>query len=152
MKGHMKDRPKRTALPKGEQEEILRNLIQYTENNLLPNSKINKIVLFGSLAEGTFGEYEKEWKHGLYSDIDIALFVEDGFEIQKTWHEHFKCKMYTVYNILKLDGKHLIQYLVARKSAYTNPKFQKEAEKWGVPLLLEKSRHKHMVLYDRGGE
>ncbi len=149
MEDYMKERPRKAILSKIEQNKILKQVRDFVLKDLLPDKRINKILLFGSLAKGAFGRYESAYKSRTYSDIDILLFVDDEFKIPKKWKSHFECKLYDVYNVRKLKNKILIQYMVCRKRSYQNKGHQKEAEKWGVPLLLSKSRHKYIVLYKK---
>lgn len=149
MEDYMKDRPKKNVFPKSEQREILKRAKEFVLGDLLPNPKINKIILFGSLIEGKFGEYGKPYKDRKYSDVDVLLFVEEDFEVPDDWGEHFHCDMYDVYNARMMDGKILVQYMVCRKSSYQNKEYQKESEKWGVPLSLEKSKHRYIVIYEK---
>lgn len=74
------------------------------------------------------------------------LMMVSGFQ---SGGEAIECNLYNVYNVGRLGGKVLVQYMVCRKSSYQNRANQREAENWGVPLLLGKSRHKHIVLYDK---
>lgn len=150
MEEYMKERPGKTVLPAPEQKRIFERAKRYVLEDLLPNPKIDKIALFGSLAKGTFGKYEKPYKGRSYSDIDVLLLVEDDFKPPKEWELHFSCKMYDVFNITRLDDEILLQYMVSRRSSYQNREHQQESEKWGVPLLLEKSRHKNIILYEKG--
>ncbi len=145
----MKERPKKIVLSKSEQKKIFEKVKKFVLKDLLPNPKINKILMFGSLVKGTFGKYEKPFKKRIYSDVDILLFVEDDFKVPKHWKEHFIGKIFQVYNRIKLDKKILIQYLVCKRSNYQNKKYQKIAENWGVPFLLKKSKHKYIVLYEK---
>ena len=108
----MKERPKKIVLSKSEQKKIFEKVKKFVLKDLLPNPKINKILMFGSLVKGTFGKYEKPFKKRIYSDVDILLFVEDDFKVPKHWKEHFIGKIFQVYNRIKLDKKILIQYLV----------------------------------------
>lgn len=148
MEDYMKERPRKTILSKTEQNKILGQVKDFVLKDLLPDKKINRILLFGSLAKGTFGRYESAYKSRTYSDIDILLFVDDDFKVHKKWKSHFECRLYNVYNIRKLENKILIQYMVCRKSSYQNKEHQKEADNWGVPLLSE-SKHKYIVLYKK---
>ena len=134
-------------MPKSEQRKILKKAKDFILKDLLPNDKINKIIVLGSIVKGTFGRYEKAFKKRRYSDIDVLLLVENDFKVPKRWKTHLKSHLYNVYDIRKLDNKVLIQYIVCKKRSYQNKKHQKEAEKWGVPLLLKKSKHKFIVLY-----
>lgn len=145
----MKERPGKTILPKSEQSKILKKTKSFVLKDLLPNEKINKIILFGSMAKGTFGRYEKSYKNRTYSDIDILLLVEDDFKVPKKWKPHYQGKLYNMYNIRRLHNRFLVQYMVCRKASYKNKKHQIEAEKWGVPLLLSKSKHKHTILHEK---
>lgn len=149
MEDYMKERPKKIVFPKSRQEVILKRAKEFVLEDLLPNPKINKIVLFGSLVEGKFGEYEKPFKDRKYSDVDVLLMVEDGFLVPGEWEGHFHCDMYDVYNAHMMDGELLIQYMVCRKSSYQNKDYQKESEKWGVPLSLDESEHKNIIIYEK---
>ena len=146
MEEYEKNRPRKTAFPRSERERVLEKAKDFVLKDLLPNQKINRIFLFGSLAKGKFGKYEKPFKNRWYSDIDILVFVEDDFKIPRKWKLHAKCDLYKVYNICKLERRFLVQYMICRKSSYQKKENQKEAENWGVPLLLEKSRHKYITL------
>ena len=148
MEDYMKERPKKTVFPESRQKKILEKAKKFVLVDLLPNPKINKIVLFGSLVEGKFGEYEKPFKDRKYSDVDVLLMVEENFEVPNQWGEHFHCEMYDVYNAHMMD-EILVQYMVCRKSQYQNEKYQEESEKWGVPLSLDESKHKNMVIYEK---
>lgn len=148
MEEYMKERPPKTILPKLEQKKISKRVKRFVLNDLLPNPKINKIIMLGSLVKGTFGRYDKPFKNRIYSDVDFLLLVENNFKIPKLWKKHYMGKMYQVYNRTKLGGKILIQYAVCRKNSYQNKKHQTEAEEWGIPLLLGKSKHKFKVIYE----
>ncbi len=145
----MKERPRKTIFSKPDQKKIFEEIKNFVLNDLLPNPKINKIIMFGSLVKGIFGKYDKPFKHRMYSDVDILLLVENNFIIPKKWKLHFSCELYDVFNIAKLGKKFLIQYMVCKKKSYQNKKHQKEAEKWGIPLLLTKGRNKYIVLYEK---
>jgi len=149
MEEYMKGRPKKTILSKSEQKKIFEKAKKFVLNDLLSSPKINKILMFGSLAKGTFGKYEKPFKNRMYSDVDILIFVENDFKIPKKWKPYFSCELYDVFYRIKLDKRILIQYMVSRKNVYQNKKHQKEAEKWGVPLLLTKSKHKYIILHKK---
>ncbi|MBD3156004.1 MAG: hypothetical protein GF368_05115 [Candidatus Aenigmarchaeota archaeon] len=145
----MKERPKKTIFSKFRQEAILKKTKKFVLEDLLPNPKINKIILFGSLVEGNFGEYERPFKNRRYSDVDVLLIVEDDFEVPEEWGEHFHCDIYDVYNSHMMDEEILVQYIVCRKNSYQNKEHQKESEKWGVPLSLEKSKHKNIIIHEK---
>ncbi len=147
MEKYTKERPRKIIFSKTEQKKIFEKAKDFILKDLLPNKKISKVLMMGSLVKGTFGKYEKPFKNRIYSDIDVLLMVEDDFSIPKKWRFHFSCKLYDVFDIDKFDKKISVQYIVCRKSSYQNKKNQKEAEKWGVPLLLRKSNHRYTVLY-----
>ena len=149
MEEYMKERPPKTILSKSEQKKIFEKVKKFVLKDLLPNPKINKIILFGSLIKETFGRYEKPFKGRIYSDVDVLLLVENSFEVPNTWKKHFMGKIYQVYNRTKLDNEILIQYIVCKKEFYQNKKYQNIAEKWGVPLLLDKSKHKYVIIYEK---
>jgi predicted nucleotidyltransferase len=148
MEDYMKERPKRKPFSMELQRGIIKRVREFVLKDLLPNPDINRIILFGSLARGEFGRYEGPFQGRIYSDIDILLLVEDDFEPRRGWELHFEGRMYNVYNTGKLDG-FLVQYMVCRRSVYEDPDCQREAEDWGVPLLLRKSRHRYIVLYEK---
>jgi len=145
----MKERPKKTIFSRSKQREMLKRAKDFVLSDLLPDPKINKIILFGSVVEGKFGEYEKPFKNRKYSDVDVLLFVEEDFEVPREWEKHLHCDMYDVYNAHWMDGEILVQYMVCRESQYQNEEYQKESEKWGVPLSLGESRHENIILYKK---
>jgi hypothetical protein len=145
----MEERPKKIIFSKTEQKRVFEKAKNFVLKDLLPNPKINKILMFASLVTGTFGKYEKPFRNRIYSDVDILIFVEDYFKIPTEWKPYFSCELYDVFYRIKLYNKIWIQYMVCRKSSYQNKENQKEAEKWGVPLLLTKSKHKYIILYEK---
>ena len=145
----MKERPKKIILSKNKQKTIFEKAKAFVMKDLLPNPKINKIIVFGSIAKGTYGRYIKPYKHRSYSDVDFLVFVENEFNAPKTWNIHYSGKLYSVYNRIKLEHRILIQYMICKKKSYSNKNNQKEAEKWGAPLALEKSKNKHFIIYEK---
>jgi len=149
MEEYEKDRPRKKILPKQEQRTILKKAEKFILKDLLPNMKINKILLFGSVAKGTFGRYEKKWKHGLYSDIDALILAENDYRIPKTWKHWYRNKNFTVYTHGRMDRMYLVQYMVWKRKKYENKKNQVDAEKWGIPLMLKKSKNKYRLIYEK---
>ena len=90
----MEKRPRKTIFSKSEQRKIFEKAKNFVLNDLLPNSKINKILMFGSLVEGTFGKYEKPFKNRIFSDVDILIFVEDNFKIPSNWISYVNIATY----------------------------------------------------------
>ena len=142
----MKERPEREAFPKDLQKRIIKKAKEYVLSDLIPNHKINKILLFGSLAKGEFGKYKGSFRGRIFSDINILIFAEDDFSVPKQWRINYRGAIYNVYNIGKLDG-FLIQYTVCTRSSYENEENQKEAEEWGIPISYKKSKNKYIVFY-----
>jgi len=146
-------RPQKDVFPRRKQEEILNQTIEFVKSDLLPHPKINKLILFGSLARGDFGRYRQEYKGRLYSDIDILLLVENDFSVPDSWQLHFEGNrdlagdLYQVYNYKKLDDRYLIQYMVCKEKSYSRKKNREIAERWGVPLKLENSQHAYKIIY-----
>ena len=149
MESHLKERPKKTIFPKQVQKAYLKKAKTFILKDLLPNNNINKIIIFGSITKGTFGRYEKLYKGRTYSDVDILLLVNNNFKTPKTWKKHFLGNLYKVYNRIRLERKITIQYLVSKEKIYKNLKNKKEAEIHGVPLLLNKSKHPHIIIYEK---
>jgi predicted nucleotidyltransferase len=106
MKVYMEERPRKNFFSKSEKRKIFKKAKKFVLKDLLPNSKINRIIIFGSLVRGTFGKYEKPFKHRLYSDVDFLILVENDFKIPKKWKPYFSCKLYDVFNRKKLDKKY----------------------------------------------
>lgn len=148
------ERPEKDIFSQPRQKAILKQVREFVKDDLLPNPKINKIILFGSLAEGKFGRYKQEYKGRIYSYIDILLLVDNDFEVPDSWELHFagdpefEGDLYQVYNQKKLESKYLMQYMVCREKSYRREENREVAEKWGVPLKLEESEHEHQVIYE----
>ncbi len=141
-------RPKKYVWPAGKQTELRRQVTERVLSRLLPDTSIENVALFGSLAKGTFGEYQRPFHRRRYSDIDVLLVVGPGFRAPKNWRVRLACKMYTVYNGGQICRK-LVQYSVCSQRNRRNRIFQKEAETWGVPLKLGRSTHKNTIIYEK---
>ncbi len=149
MEKYEKERPNKIFFSISEQNKLIEKTKEYVLRNFSPFQKIDKIILFGSLAKGTFGKYEKEWKHGFYSDIDLLLLVENDYNIPEKWKVWFKHNKFTVFTCGKIDHKYLIQYMVWKRKQYEIIQNQIDVEKWGIPLLMEKGKNKFIVLYEK---
>lgn len=149
MEDYEKERPKKTIFSEEEQLIILEKAKEFVLDDLLPDENINKLLIFGSLAKKSFGVYEKEWKHGLYSDIDILLLVEDNFEIPKGWEKWHIGDDFGVYVKGWLLDKYMIQYMVWKKKEYSDREKQISAEPWGVPLMLGESKNPYILIYEK---
>ena len=130
-------------LPEAKQEEILNKVKEYTKNEFGNYPKVHSIVAIGSITNRQLGKYSKAKRGRLYSDIDLLIFVDNDFEIPKTWKFHLQSDYYTVYNIIEI-GKILLPYWICRKSDYTDLAKQKIVEQRGVPFKLGKSKNKFL--------
>ena len=155
MEDYRKGRPEKEVFSIERQEEIKKEVVEFVNENLVPHPKINKIILFGSLAKGEFGKYKEEYKNRIYSDIDLLLLVENDYKVPGDWKIHFEGNpdlegdLYKAYFGEKLENKFLVQYMVCRKKSYTNSENKEVAEKWGVPLKLESSEHEFEIIYQK---
>lgn len=144
----MRERPKKTIFPKSKQKTILKEVQKFISENL-PPSKIYQKKLFGSLAKGTFGKYEKPWKNRTFSDVDVLFVVEDNFKPPKKWKLHFKpedglMRVYEIATISIEDVKVDVQYIIFPKTYASLKKTKDFAEKWGIPLKKD-SKHKFLT-------
>jgi predicted nucleotidyltransferase len=148
---YMPEQPEKRPLPLKKQEEIREKATSFVVHSLLPNKKISKIFLFGSLARREFGKYEKPFRGRSYSDIDIMVITNDGFKPNKKWKVWLNGKYYDIYNVTYLDfeleDKVLLQYAVVKDRTLGIEEARKEGEKWGVPLLLSESSHPTRLIY-----
>lgn len=155
MTDYKEERPEKEVFPSERQEEIKEEVKEFVNENLIPHLKINKIVLFGSLAKGEFGKYEEKYQDRIYSDVDLLLMVENDFKVPEDWEIHFEGRpelegdLYKAYFGEKLEDKFLLQYMVCRKKSYTSPKNKEIAEGWGVPLKLEESKLDYEIIYEK---
>ena len=147
MDEHEKERPKKAVFEMKIQERILKKAKTFILNDLLPDEKIKMIIIFGSLAKNTFGKYERRWKHGIYSDIDVLILVKNGFNPPKEWKIWYEHEKFCVYTHGRLEKKYLIQYMLWKEHEYSIENNKCYAETWGIPLLLEKSQNPHIVIY-----
>ena len=142
--------PEKRPLSFKKQEEIREKATSFVVHSLLPNKKIKKILLFGSLARKQFGKYEKSFRGRGYSDIDIMVIVEDGFKPNKKWKPRLSAKYWDTYNVayldFELDDKILLQYFVIPERNLEIDEIQKDGEKWGVPIKGD-SKHPTRLIY-----
>jgi hypothetical protein len=81
--------PSKKIFTKGQQRLVLKEVKKYVCANL-PKTKIYMKRIFGSLATGKFGKYERKFKRRYYSDVDILFVVSDNFKSSKKWKLEFK--------------------------------------------------------------
>ena len=153
---HLKTRPKKTLYPKAIQSNLKKKAIKKIKSKLLPNNKIIKIILIGSIVKNTFGRYESPGFRGsLYSDFDFIIFVKDDYKIPKwlrkepTGKPFPDNKLNLAYrNKRFIDGKYDVEVFFIKESNWGNKKIQKLGEEAGIPMT-KKSKHKHIVIYDK---
>jgi len=77
---HLKNRPKKIAYSKALQKKLKKKAINKIKSKFLPNKKIIKIIIIGSIVKNNFGEYALPGFRGsLYSDFDFIIFVQDNY-------------------------------------------------------------------------
>jgi len=74
-------KPKKTVYKN--QEEIKKLFFVYIKPFFKKHPQIKKAFISGSLANGTFGTYEKEYKGHNASDIDLVIFLDNS--IPRKW-------------------------------------------------------------------
>lgn len=146
--GKKQKRDNKILLPKKKQEEIFEKVKEFVKIDLGNNPKVNAVVAIGSVLDWKLGRYREPEKGRTHSDIDLVVFVEDDFEIPDKWNLHLESDYYTVYNIREIDNI-LIQYWLARKLDFSDPKKQEIVEKRGVPFLLEQSKNKFLWIFKK---
>ena len=152
---YTKDRPVKTIFKAKKQKTILKEVRKFIYNNLPKNTKLHKKRLFGSLAKGSFGKYEKKWKNREYSDVDVLFVVDDTFIPPSSWKVHFTAeeKVWVVYNVAIIKVKNNdeiipidLQYIVLTKTFANEPTNIARAESWGIPLKKFFSKNKYISL------
>jgi predicted nucleotidyltransferase len=154
-KNFMDGRPPKLIFSKSKQSYILAQIKQWIANNLPPNTALYEKRIFGSLAKGTFGKYQTEFKGRKFSDVDILFVVDDDFSPPKEWKVHFECvkDVWVVYDvaIVPIDTEDEtvfveVQYIILKKTYSENIKTITEAEKWGIPLMKSDTKNKYISL------
>jgi len=152
---HLKFRPKKTLYPKAIQSNLKKKAIKKIKSKFLPNNKIIKIILIGSIIKNTFGRYELPGFRGsLYSDFDFIIFVKDNYKIPKwlrkepTGKPFPDNKLNLAYrNKRFIDKKYDVEIFFIREKEMNNKRIQKLGEKAGIPMT-KKSKHKHLFIYN----
>ena len=151
---HLEFRPKKTIYPKAVQLKLRKKAIEKVKSKFLPNNRVIKIVLIGSVVKGGFGEYEPPGFRGsLYSDFDFIVFVEDSYKIPK-WLKRepsgkpfSERKLNLAYRNRKfVDRKYDVEMFFIREKDMNNKRVQKLGERAGIPMT-KNSRHKYLAVY-----
>ena len=153
---HLKTRPKKTLYSKVIQSNLKKKAIEKIKSKFLPDNRIIKIILIGSIIKNTFGRYEPPGFRGsLYSDFDFIIFVEDDYEIPKWLRKEPTAKPFpdnklnlAYRNKRFIDRKYDAEVFFIRKKDMNNEKIQKLGELVGIPMT-KKSKHKHLVVYHK---
>lgn len=153
---HLKTRPKKTLYPKAIQSNLKKKVIKKIKSKFLPDNKIIKIILMGSVIKNTFGEYEPPGFRGsLYSDFDFIVFVKDDYKIPKWLNKEPSAKPFpdgklnlAYRNKGFIDRKYDVEVFFIREKDMNNKKIQKLGKRAGIPMT-KKSKHKHLVIYNK---
>ncbi|MBD3310835.1 hypothetical protein GF351_06475 [Candidatus Woesearchaeota archaeon] len=156
MEEHLKKRPQKKVFSKEEIDSLRNQAIEKIKSKLLPDEKIDKIILIGSSVKNSFGEYESPGFRGsIFSDFDFIVFVEDDFEIPKWLDREPDGKpfpddtMNLAYRNRKfIDDKYDVEVLFIRESDAQDPEIQKQGEEAGIPMTSD-SKHKYVTVYSR---
>ena len=152
----MKNRPEKKSFPKEIIESLREQAIEKIKSRFLPDNKIIKIMLIGSVVKDTFGKYEPPGFRGsLYSDFDFIIFVDNDYPIPKWLDRQPEGKPFPddtlnlAYRIKKfIEDKYDAEVFFIRKRTMENPKIQELGEQAGIPMT-SKSKHKHLVIYSK---
>ena len=68
-----------------DQKEIFKEFLKFIEPFFQKYKEIKEVYLWGSLVDGTFGLYEKEYREQTGSDVDLVIFLEKNSDIPKGW-------------------------------------------------------------------
>ena len=97
-----------------------KQVFEKVKNFLIPQFKkikeIDKVLIWGSLINKSFGVYSKPYMHHTASDIDIIVFLKPGAEVpndfkylnvDKTWFKGYKPRNFRKFiyegNLHKVD-------------------------------------------------
>lgn len=153
---HLRNRPKKIIYPKAIQLKLRNKVIWKIKSKFLPNKKIIKIILIGSILKNGFGKYKAPGFRGsLYSDFDFIVFVQDDYKIPKWLRKEKEGKPFPdnklnlAYRNKKfLDKKYDVEVFFIKEANMKNKRIQKLGEKAGIPMI-NKSKHKYLVVYQR---
>jgi len=67
------------------QKEILKRFLEFIKPFFKKYKEIEEAYLWGSLAKGEFGIYEKEYHGEIGSDVDLVIFLKENKDIPKNW-------------------------------------------------------------------
>ncbi len=152
----MEQKPPKKIYPVEEQRRILDAATVYIRGRLLPDSRVDKILIDGSLASWQFGEYDRplpeKYGSGRHSDIDCVAIVDEGYAPNPEWKEVARRLFWEVYELGVLEGKYPVQCLFVKKSALQNKEAVEQGEAYGVPMKLESSKNQYVLIYDREGQ
>ena len=151
---HLKYRPKKTLYSKEIQIKLKKKAIEKIKSKFLPNNKIIKIILIGSILKNAFGKYESPGFRGsLYSDFDFIIHVKDSYKIPKwlrkepTGKPFPDNKLNLAYRNKKfIDKKYDVEVFFIREKSINNKKIQRLGEMAGIPMT-KKSKHKNLIVY-----
>jgi len=153
---YLRSRPKKTFYSKSVQSNLRGKAIKKIKSRFLPNNRIIKIILIGSIIKNTFGEYEPPGFRGsLYSDFDFIIFVKDDYKIPKglrkepTGKPFSDSKLNLAYRNKKfIDKKYDLEVFFIRENNMNNKVIQRAGEKAGISMT-KKSRHKYLTVYEK---
>lgn len=147
-------RPQKTVFGQKFQDELKQKAIQKIKEKFLPDEKIIKIVLIGSIAKGTFGKYEPPGFRGsLYSDFDFIIFTKDDYQIPSLLEREWNGRPFTddalnlAYRSRKfVDDTYDAEIFFIRRKNMDNKDVQKQAEEAGI-AMSSKSNHPHIEVF-----
>src|SRR3989344_4784151 len=106
------------------QEDILKKFIYFIRPFLKKYKKdIEKVYLWGSLAEGTFGLYKKKYSGQVGSDVDLVIFLKKDSSIpkewkslntKKSWFSLYKNKDFRIFK--HMGNQHKVDLIVVNKN------------------------------------
>ncbi|MBS3086953.1 nucleotidyltransferase domain-containing protein [Candidatus Pacearchaeota archaeon] len=106
------------------QREVLKKFLNFIEPFLKKyGNEIKEAYLWGSLVEGTFGLYKKEYMGQIGSDVDLVVFLKKDSDIpsewkslntKKSWFSLYKEKDFRVFRYMK--NPHKVDLIVVNKN------------------------------------
>ncbi len=156
----MDQKPTKKIYSRKEHSRILRESTDYIKRNLLPDSRVVRIMITGSLVKDDFGEYDKpldEEKYGYrqVSDIDCVAFVDDDYSPKLEWKLVARRPVgidppfWEVYRIGLLEEKYPVECLFIKGSILGIPEAIEIGENKGIPMKPDSSKNKHIIIYQR---